>query len=754
MPHDVSLALPGALFHAKSDQRTPADLHLTLGRFPDGTWDAHVIGWAGTRRGAEGALDKVNLFNHMDHDGTVTATGDDAALTLDVELRVNDDPWVKGGPARYRIALTREGERLRGTYTGTFRDTAVNGHASGRIAAAPWPSAWGDRAPAAPGEHPRLLFRAADVPRLKARAATPAGQAMLARLRDQLGGGTALPAARQRATAAYGGGDGKLPDGAYTLAHGMGYGLLWQLTGERSYADLARQAVDLARAGLRDRDQRYAWVRPGGKLRAGYAVWCIAAAYDLCYDAWPEDYRRQLAADIQGKVAGGGIPAPTPEEVARLTGSAATAAAGAGSDDDDTALAEPVGGDLLFATLGGQHAPMSNHYGAWIGGGGAALLAIRGDPGTDDALIARANRIFLARAKRCLDVGFGDRAFFFEGHHGGRISTNTGFAFYLNALRSVEGLDLVASSEAAQWLLVKWTVELTRSGGALGAPERGIYAHNTWTRDGQSFGGDFAHGFSLVPDALRPAVLWHYRNVVMQGAADDFDARRWPHRAVDAFVHWPLDIEPRHPDGLVPRVLVDRRAQYLAVRGGWSERGEDPVIAIHAGQAIAVGWGFRATPGITLPPFARVTDLGPQQAVLIRGGTRAAWIDASGATGAPIAIALVSGLTDAAPAPAAGAQDPLQAKLRERFGNAGAKPAAPKLGDRFEQKPDFGPEPVADGAPALSRQVRRAGNVSIELWTFQRGPAPAATMTPDGAALRLRLGDRSLVIADGEVRLE
>ena len=43
------------------------------------------------------------------------------------------------------------------------------------------------------GEHPRLLFRAADLPKIRQRAQTPAGQAMIARLKYLLGGGEAMP---------------------------------------------------------------------------------------------------------------------------------------------------------------------------------------------------------------------------------------------------------------------------------------------------------------------------------------------------------------------------------------------------------------------------------------------------------------------------------------------------------------------------------------------------------------------------------
>ncbi len=54
--------------------------------------------------------------------------------------------------------------------------------------ARPWPAPVpGWKAPK-PGEHPRLLFRKADIPALRERAKTPEGQAILKRLRQQLNG--------------------------------------------------------------------------------------------------------------------------------------------------------------------------------------------------------------------------------------------------------------------------------------------------------------------------------------------------------------------------------------------------------------------------------------------------------------------------------------------------------------------------------------------------------------------------------------
>jgi hypothetical protein len=53
----------------------------------------------------------------------------------------------------------------------------------------PWPSNMQNYKAPAPGEHPRLLFRKADIAALRERAKTPEGQAIIKRLRLCLNGG-------------------------------------------------------------------------------------------------------------------------------------------------------------------------------------------------------------------------------------------------------------------------------------------------------------------------------------------------------------------------------------------------------------------------------------------------------------------------------------------------------------------------------------------------------------------------------------
>ena len=146
--------------------------------------------------------------------------------------------------------------------------------------------------PPAPGEHPRLFFRKAELPAIKARAATEDGKRIVARLRFLLDGanGDQMPELyndcpkienRDHAPSSV---DNAPLGKAFTLWHPAGYGMLWQLTGEKKYADLSRKCVEKMFDGQRDRASMYSVVDPHGGLRAGPSVGALAMAYDLNFD--------------------------------------------------------------------------------------------------------------------------------------------------------------------------------------------------------------------------------------------------------------------------------------------------------------------------------------------------------------------------------------------------------------------------------------------------------------------------------------
>ena len=576
---DVKVVLQGAL--PNSNPNLGKDLELYLGYLDADAskgaapaWRKYVLGYSAFyERGT-----RLKHYNWVDDEGVLTDVKDDGGrLRLVVDMQINDGPWVAGGRGRYTLDLKRDGRSLTGTFEGTFDKRPcsiggpggrkqVRGQAAGTIAEKVWPTPAADWKPLQPGEHPRLIFRKSDLPALRKRMEAPEGKAILARLKMIL--------AR----------DGR----EWTLWHGMGYGMLYQLTGDREYAALARQHVQYARTGERANvDGRYSYVRPGGKLRAGSSYAAIAMAYDLCYEAWDADYRRGLARELDRKLWEG--------------------------TDASLVQSEPAAPGLVIKTGGGQHSPHSNHYGAWIGGGGTAVLAILGDPGVDAAIMTRSHRIFRRRAKRALEVGYTQRAYFWEGHHCGRLSCNTGLVSYLQALRTAAGEDYLANSEAAQWLLTKWIYEVVPVGKRFWTFPHGLYPFKIFGRGGMSTGGDFAQGFGIVPAAHKPAVLWAFQHVICPGPDSDYDAINYPHRAVYAFVNWPIGLKPRDPGEVLGNFVYDEEMARLVCRSGW--RGEDDVALMFMGGATIlsrqeqlVGTSFPGPPGGKLVYHHREPD--------------------------------------------------------------------------------------------------------------------------------------------------
>ena len=99
------------------------------------------------------------------HVGTIReASVDGDTITLELSAALQSDPWVTGGHGRYRVTLEKNKEnRLAGTFTGTYRLWDVAGKVDGRM----HPPATRYQDPVGLAEHPRLLFRAKDIPALK-----------------------------------------------------------------------------------------------------------------------------------------------------------------------------------------------------------------------------------------------------------------------------------------------------------------------------------------------------------------------------------------------------------------------------------------------------------------------------------------------------------------------------------------------------------------------------------------------------------
>ena len=196
-------------------------------------------------------------------------TDDTLSMTLFMNLRSPD--WAIGDHGRFSFELRRQqGEHWKGTYSGTFRGQTVRGQAEAQAMDVDARPGWN---PIDAGEHPRILFRKADLPALRKKADTPLGKAALARM------------------------DGPIGDAIRV-----------QLSGNRKLAQQMIPEIEkLMDRGLTS-DQFGNNV--GDRLEK------VAIAYDCCRDYWPAEFRRRVEAYLYSAAngvlradqsAGGGI---------------------------------------------------------------------------------------------------------------------------------------------------------------------------------------------------------------------------------------------------------------------------------------------------------------------------------------------------------------------------------------------------------------------------------------------------------------
>jgi hypothetical protein len=529
-----------------------------------------------------------------------------------------------------------------------------------------WPSPVPDFVAPAPGEHPRLFFRKKDVDALKERARTPEGKRILDRLRELLGGGEAMPSAfnPNRGPQKDGAGDfhataavGK----TYTLWHGAGFGFLYQLTGDARYAGLGRACVEKALDGQRDRDNRYSFKDPAGALRAGPSLGAVAMAYDLCYDGWDDAFRRRVAQAIatynEGKFM-------SLEELA----------------------------------AGSRHKPESNHWGCQVGGALLALLAVQGDPGVDDARVAKLLDTAGKNIVRNVTQGFGDGGYFWEHAGPGQISSDTAFLPAVQAMKVAGGRDYIDPRPNVPMVTMIRVYELIRKGDGYAYPLRhpSSYGTQAFERDGLSRGGQVVQGFGVIPTSYRPALLWTYHNVLEPDASTrSLDLRSpYPHRPILALVNWPIGEKERNPAEILPRVLHDRLRNYVVFRNRWQDAddilvtglwgarndGAEPVLVWGLGEQLAWGACVKAKE-------STLSGVKPDGSGVCRAGEASLAVDFSKASGADALLVMIG--------PGAGSAKPIRTpKARSGSVDAGGTTyhyLALSAAGRF-------PEPTVDGS--------------------------------------------------------
>jgi hypothetical protein len=438
---------------------------------------------------------------------------------------------------------------------GNFDGNWSEGVNAWKVDSRPWYSPVAGFVPVKPSEHPRLLFRKSDVEGLRKKAQTPEGKAIMARLRKTLNGGDGetMPIHFSTSAKAYEGEDGG-PLGAYTHSHVAGYGLLYQITGDRKYAELGKQCFELALTGQRDRDNRYSFRKPGGALRAGPTLGWYAVGYDLCYDGWDAETREKFGRAI--------------------------------AEYNEGMESKDAKANLDLETIArGTMPPGSNHFGMQVGGAALALLAITGEPFVDQKRIDAFLKVSERNMARNMTEGFGDGGFFAEGDGTGSMSSQIAFVSALQAWKNAMGRDYAnVERPNARMMTLKWIyLTIIRDGNPDFWPQRGGYPKNIWSRAGVSGGGYFGMGLGVVADSQKAALKWYYDRYLLardtaQGVPYD-TISPYPHHSVCAFVNWPVDVEARNPAEVLPLCYRDTIRGFVAWRNMWRDT-NDVVISV------------------------------------------------------------------------------------------------------------------------------------------------------------------------------
>ncbi len=546
--YNLELRLDGAISRGQGHQ---ADLLVELQ-----VRDGQVQDWL------RGESPGINRGRHI---GTVRAVPDGEGLVLTATVQVRRDYWAGGGRGRYTIRL-RPGPDA-GTWVGQFEGTftvteaprpvapsrakrakpkplpdnapdwlkkqraagkpsvnrwpegevregktvKVSGQVTGQRIAA-WPVVLEERPAPKPGSHPRLLFTAEQVRQLRTFAKQdPVGRAMMQQFWKVI----------DRTD--------QVRNPKFSLWPAVGYGFAWQMTGEKKWADKARDHV-----------KRYNHPPGGQDIHHGPALMGLALAYDLCYDGWDEEFRAEIAGELQQRVL------------------------------------ENYTGTFGGRTMGGLNlAAWSNHNGIRASAAGLGALAVWNDKNADGESLQLAEAI----ARQCawevrsyLRDGLGGGHWGMEGVFYRGMTMRRGLLAFLTAYPQVTG-EAIQNTDSGRWLI---------SGYFLEAPPgqlfEMIYDHKG-PQHGLGIDADrlpdlvWAMGGPLVEQTHLPA----YKHLLEQrvGLAGDrtYGIVRGFY-APFALSGYPRKVEAAEPDEVLPWISPDPRNGHWVFRPTWKDRGD------------------------------------------------------------------------------------------------------------------------------------------------------------------------------------
>lgn len=521
----------------------------------NGIWRPVMIGWR-----AHGAYASVGYV--------VSNEVTDTSMSFDIDINWRADAWVPGYFGSCKAQVTKgtgtvwigQAEmRERGkTYTNTV---------TGRIKPAR-PIRYPDWRPMEGDEHPRILVRKYELPRLRERLKTPFGQAAMQEILASAGKAT----------------------------HGLqgdilGLALLYQLTGEKSYAD---RTIPLFEGALKILD--------GGETgKNWHSKYHLAMAYDLCLDALPgalcseiEEHLSRLCeagVDKMHWLSAGMNTHPCSNYYGPIIGSFAAASLlfagrpGPAPTEPLPPMGSLKGGDSLSGLVNKyasadkmamERQIFENKMTAWK----TNLAWWKADGGQDPAQRQLVYELWY-QMYRHYKLGIGDGGFQSEiGKYASYAHTTP--VTYAALYQRVYGRDASAFPDATHFLPRQMMTEYYPAAGG-----QVVLEINGWNPLRPEL---IAAAYNAIPDEYRPAMLWAWNRLT--GVTNEASvANVLKANPVFAFVNYPLDGKPVHPRESMPLTWQAPTRGLYVFRSGWE--GKDEFIAqVFAKSSPIGGWNW------------------------------------------------------------------------------------------------------------------------------------------------------------------
>lgn len=515
-------------------------------------------------------------LNIGDHFGWVQEASIGAErVQIKLAADIANDDYIDGGDGYYTLDMKRSADgRLDGTWEGTYRGEKCSGQVTGQRKP-PRPIRIKNFVPLEPDEHPRLMFRKHELPALREKLKTPLGQAYLNKARAA----TADPVSNA---------------------------MLYQLTGDKQYAEAARKIIagydDLAPEGT-------------GTGDVGHRFVAVAHTLDLCWDAWPESFRKELTVRmindlivIQRKlqIAGANFN-PCSNFYGPARGCAAIATlvfyGEKGPEPKKPVVPDEMTakGDLesLLRVESGETDKYKAEYPKLVARWQVEFNEWKASGGADLAKMVLFYKGYL-HMLRTYRVGIGEGGFAAETGVYSAIAPRYPLfyaTYYLRCFgRNASAAPDITHHLSRRLMQCVFPTNEPPAAGDKGLREREPVCLKINSIAGFTYGGLewVAGAFPLIPDEHKPSMLWawnYIRNVREEQPASVAniipEVGEYGVYPAHAFVNYPLDLKPRHPrDGMPLHWEAKTMGLYL-FRNGWVDQND--IVAQFWGKCHPIG---------------------------------------------------------------------------------------------------------------------------------------------------------------------